>query len=415
MSLIRSLFSGVSGLKNHQVMMDVIGNNIANINTIGYKGSRVTFSELFTQTMRTGSAPQTLAGGINPVQIGLGSAVGSVDSNLKQGSFQTATDTDLAINNSGFFVVSKGGKNYYTRAGNFQLDGNGRLGNPGTGIIVQGKMADAHGVLPAGSIMENIQIDRDMSSPPNPTTEVVLGGNLSAEAAAGDTAEASLTVFDSLGVQHTVTLTFTRANPATTSTWNFAASVTAPMTITSGGTGSVTFDGAGAVTAVIGAPLVLDPANGADPMSITLNDGFGELSGITQNSGTSTIAPRTQNGYSAGTLTGIEIGTDGVITGAFTNGQKITLAQILLAQFNNPAGLLRVGESLFDVSSASGLANIGPANGVTEIRQGVLEQSNADLTEEFTNMIVAQRGFQANARVITTSDELLTELVNLKR
>jgi flagellar hook protein FlgE len=425
MSLIRSLFSGVSGLKNHQVMMDVIGNNIANINTIGYKGSRITFSELFTQTMREGSAPTGVNGGVNPVQIGLGSSVGSVDANMKQGSFQTTdSTTDLAINNSGYFVVSKGGKNFYTRAGNFQKDGDGRLVNS-TGAILQGKMADAFGVLPSGSILQNITIDSGMTSPPKATTKVVLQGNLDSSLSStpapggSSTVNKILTVYDSLGNQHTIQLAFTRVAPDANNTWSYAATVipaTDTTAVTSGAAGTISFSSVdGKVTGAIATPLVLTPANGSAPMSITIDDGFGSLSAITQDKGDSSLYQYSQNGYAAGTLNGIEIGTDGIITGAFSNGQKLTLAQILLAQFNNPAGLERAGESLFDASSSSGLANITTASGVTEIRQGVLEQSNADLTDEFTNMIVAQRGFQANARVITTSDELLTELVNLKR
>jgi flagellar hook protein FlgE len=422
MSLIRSLFSGVSGLKNHQVMMDVIGNNIANINTIGYKGSRVTFSELFTQSMRQGSAPQALSGGVNPVQIGLGSSVGSIDTNVKQGSFQTSdSPTDLAINNSGYFVVAKGGKNYYTRAGNFSLDGDGRLVNPGSGVILQGKMATADGVLPSGAILQNIIINSGLTSPPKATTSVTLHGNLASDTALNGTIDSTITVNDSLGNPHTVKITFTKT---AANTWTYTGSMVStttppdPATLAAGWTGSVTFDGAtGKVTSAIGS-LTINPNNGAAAMTVAIDNGFNTTSaGITQNLGVgiTPISQYSQDGYAAGTLSGIEIGTDGKITGAFSNGQKLTLAQILLAQFNNPAGLNRVGDSLYDASSSSGLANVTTASGTTEIRQGVLEQSNSDLTEEFTNMIVAQRGFQANARVITTSDELLTELVNLKR
>jgi flagellar hook protein FlgE len=421
MAFLRSLFSGVSGLRNHQVMMDVIGNNIANINTVGFKGSRVTFSEMFAQTLRGATKPSAENGGSNPMQVGLGMKVNTADTVFSQGNIETTgVSTDLAIQGNGFFIVKKGGQTLYTRVGTFQLDSSGTLVNSGNGAILQGKLADAAGNVPTGTTLEDIKIALDMKAPAHATSLVKLSGNLNSAAATGDTSSASVTIFDSMGNQQTLTVEFTKA--AGTNQWTWTASAPSPSTITSGGSGTISFndDGSLATFAYNGGAtaLAINPNNGAANLSIDLNVGTpGIFTGITQTEGSSSITPREQNGYGSGDLSNISIDQNGGIQGTFSNGTVITLGQIMVAEFNNPSGLLREGDTMYNISDNSGIAAIltPGVSSQSKIFSGSLEQSNVDLADEFTKMITAQRGFQANAKVITTSDEFLNEVVNLKR
>ncbi|MGA9120871.1 MAG: flagellar hook protein FlgE [Bacteroidota bacterium] len=418
MSFLRSLFSGVSGLRNQQTMMDVIGNNIANINTVGFKASRATFSELYAQTLQGSTQPTATTGGTNPIQVGLGMKINSIDTLFTQGSFETTgVDTDLALSGTGFFVVNQGSKTLYTRDGTFKLDANGKMVNPGTGTILQGKLADALGNIPSGTALQDIQIQMDMKAPAKATTTAKFGGNLDSSAAVGDIVKSSVTVFDSLGNKTTVDLTFTKTG---NNAWSWSAATPAPATTASAGT--ITFNNTdGTVNTLTGSPIVVDPGTGAPPVSFAFNLGTpaatapGDLSGLTQTAGESSVAMRDQDGYTSGTLTGITVETSGVIRGTFSNSTKLALGQIMVAEFNNPSGLMKTGSNLFDVSGNSGSPAIVNPGGSTSIVSGALEQSNVDLADEFTKMITAQRGFQANARVITTSDEILQEVVALKR
>jgi len=430
MSFLRSLFAGVSGLRSHQVMMDVLGNNIANVNTIGFKAGRITFGELFAQTLRSATQPSVgLNGGTNPMQVGLGTSINSLDTLFGQGGIEnTGQRTDLAIQGTGFFVVKKNGQHFYTRVGTFVFDANGFLVNPGNGAILQGKLADSQGNIPPGTALQDIKIALDSRSPANPTSTVRFGGNLDAAAVAGDTASGSVTIFDSLGNKHNLIITYTKgANP---NEWTWAATMATPTTatFTGGNTGTITFNPDGTLNSFTYAGgasgIGINPGNGANNLTVSLNVGTpttppapGNFAGITQTQGTSSIVPREQDGYGSGELSEVFIDATGKITGAYSNGKKLDLAQIMLAEFNNPSGLTRVGDNLYDISGNSGIAGIIGAGGSSKstIVGGALEQSNVDLSEEFTRMILAQRGFQANARVITTSDEFLQEVVNLKR
>ncbi len=416
MSFLRSLFSGVSGLRNEQTMMDVIGNNIANINTVGFKASRATFSELYAQTLRGGTQPTATNGGTNPIQVGLGMTVNSIDTLFTQGSFETTSNPyDLALNGSGFFIVNQNGRNLYTRDGTFQLDGSGRLTTK-TGAIVQGKMADAQGVIPSGTLLQDIVINMDTKSPAKATTMAQFAGNLDSSSAVGTSVSTSVTVYDTLGNPTNVQLQFTKTAD---NAWSWAATAPAPATTSSSGT--VTFNTDGTLNSVTGSPLVITPGTGAPDVSFTLDLGTpsaappGNFSGLTQSSGDSAVSLTNQDGYTSGALTTVNIETNGTIRGTFANGTKLALGQIMLAEFNNPAGLSKSGDNCWDVSGNSGSASVVDGSGKTTIVSSALEQSNVDLADEFTKMITAQRGFQANARVITTSDEILQEVVALKR
>ena len=421
MAFLRALSAGVSGLRNHQLLMDVIGNNIANINTIGFKSSRATFSDLFTQTLR--GATQSIGGngGSNPIQVGLGTSINTLDTLFTQGNIEsTGISTDLAIQGSGFFIVKKDGQNLFTRVGTFQLDATGKLVNPGTGAVVQGKVADDAGVVPSGTKLDDIKLSLDKKAPAKATSTVKFSGNLDSAAATGSTFPASVTIFDSLGNRINLTMTFTKA--AAANSWTWAATAPAPATITAGGSGTATFKADGSLdtfTYAGGATaLAMTPGTGASALGITLDVGTpGVFAGVTQSQGTSTVSPREQNGYSYGNLTNISVDQTGRIIGTFSNGTVITLAQIMLAEFNNPGGLQKVGNNMYNISGNTGTPGIVTAgeSSSSTIVSGSLEQSNVDLADEFTRMITAQRGFQSNARVITSSDEFLNEVVNLKR
>jgi flagellar hook protein FlgE len=418
MAFLRSLFAGVSGLRNHQLMMDVIGNNIANVNTIGFKAGRTTFSELYAQTLKSATQPVLNNGGTNPIQVGVGISVNTLDTLFSQGNIETTGQTtDLAISGPAFFVVNKDGKTLYTRVGTFQLDSTGKLVNPGDGSVLQGKMADAMGVIPSGTALQDIQIALDTQSPARATSTVKFAGNLDSTAAVGDTASASVSVFDSLGNRQTVTLTFTKTAD---NNWSWAATVPAPATVTAGA-GTIVFNNDGTLNTFTGNPLTINPNDGAAGMSITLDVGTptaappGVFAGITQTAGSSSITPREQDGYAAGALSNISIDANGRTLGTFTNGTVLTLAQVMLAEFANPGGLMRTGDNCYDISGNSGTPAVISPGDTSKIQSGALEQSNVDLADEFTKMITAQRGFQANARVITTSDQFLQEVVDLKR
>lgn len=436
--MMRSLFAGVSGLRNHQVRMDVIGNNIANVNTVAFKAGRVTFKEGFAQLLQGASRPPGDHGGINPIQIGLGTQIGSVDTLFTQGNIETTgANTDLAIQGDSMFVVAKGNEHSYTRSGNFQVDADGRLVSPTNGFVVQGRMFENGTALDG---IRDVTLPFGQKTAANATTNVSLAGNLDAAAtifsngagAAGDPTDAahralpenaksyaktSITVYDGLGTKHELKIDMWKTGAAT---WNWALDQTdmiaAGVTNFANDSGSFAFNTDGTINTPTPLPIISFDPPGTDTVSITLDPGAG-VNGLSQFAGTNTAVLRDQDGYTAGTLQNFSIDRTGLITGAFTNGVNVSLAQIVLADFNNPGGLLRVGDNMYATSGNSGGAVHGFAleGSQSFVTSGALEMSNVDLAQEFTSMIVAQRGFQANSRVITNADEMLQEVVNLKR
>jgi flagellar hook protein FlgE len=695
MGFMRSLYAGISGLRNHQTMMDVAGNNISNVNTSGFKAGRVSFSETFAQTLRGTTSPISNVGGTNPMQIGLGVSIAQIDTLFSQGNIETTGQTtDLALQGDGFFVVRQGDKRFYTRAGAFQFDADGTLNNPGNGAIVQGYMADSNGRIPADASIDNIVIPYGQKSPANATSQVTYTGNLDASAPtlgtilqteklyavelptqdtdmdgafasnaagtdnriissmisgsstvtltingsdttftysktdasvgnrsftsvqdlmaeinsaalgvtvamnaadngalqvtntsgaainiqaastnpsltlalntinnstmangataltyrfhhpasetdlmtdlvnksgtslntsvgenitidgivggssvtqgtlaiaatttfrdyrdiiattlgltnnekvtierdgslrvtgdggkvyelselniqktpAGTSTEfnaifdssvgnyqtrqeatdaehvATIPVYDSLGNEHTVSLKFIK-NVRIPNEWLWEATVASPASMAGTSTGRINFATDGSLDAFEfddgSTALQINPGNGvANLVSAELNVGeLGSIDGITQFSRSSNAVASSQDGYKMGLLERLSIGRNGEITGTFTNGINQTMAQLGLATFNNPGGLIRIKDGMFDITSNSGTPIVSTAgNGIeAEVISGALEQSNVDLAEEFTKLIVAQRGFQASSRVITTSDEFLQEINSLKR
>ncbi len=416
--MMRSLYAGVSGLRNHQTRLDVIGNNIANVNTVAFKASRVTFKEAFSQLLQGASRPPGDLGGVNPIQIGSGMNIGSVDQLFTQGTLEsTGQMTDLAIQGDSFFVVSNGARRFYTRAGNFQLDADGRLISANNGYVVQGINADTSGNFSSSSRIGGIMLPFGQKSPPRVTDAITITGNLNASAAVGDTHSIGVTVYDSSGAPHNLEIVFTNTAPGEWD-WEATASDADPIA----GTGTVTFNPDGTLATFTypggGSTLTITPTGAGDPFDVELLAGtVGDFDGLSGFSNASNAVVASQNGYQSGDLESIAIDAFGVITGFFSNGVSHALAQIALARFNNPSGLLRNGDNMFAESANSGLAVLGFAgtSNQSTVTPGALENSNVDLSQEFTSMIVTQRGFQANARVITTSDEMLNELVNLRR
>ncbi len=411
--MMRSLSLAIAALRNHQTFMDVVASNISNVNTTGYKASRVSFQELLNQTLRGSSAPRNGLGGLNPIQIGLGMTLSGVDTLFTQGSLQdTGKLTDLAIQGDGFFVLDSGDGPLYARDGNMDIGLDGSLLNLSTGMKVLGWKADASGNIDTSQPLSSIQIPFGQSMA-RPTSQVDLRGNLDAEALAGTTVAATIGVYDSLGVLHNLDLTFTKT--ATANQWTWAASESDPdiSGITPAGT-TVTFGSDGSYgTGNPATSLSIAFTNGADsPANVEL-----DLSNITQLMGLSNVNPSSQDGLPPGSLTTFNVGSSGEIIGIFSNGLNRRLGQIALAKFLNSGGLLKMGQSLFSPSANSGTAQIGlpGQDGRGQISAGYLEMSNVELAQQFTSMIVAQRGFQANSRVITASDEMLQDLVNLKR
>lgn len=391
--MLRSLYSGISGLRSHQEMLDVTGNNIANVNTVGFKSSSTVFQDTLSQMTQGAGGPQTGIGGTNPAQIGLGVQVAGVSTNFAQGSAQaTGKATDLMISGDGFFVTRLGNDTVYSRAGAFDFDADGRLVSA-DGKIVQGYPA-TNGVVNQGGQLGDIVLPLDAAAPATRTTTATVTGNLPSETAVGGTRVRESTVFDASGTKQTLTLTYTR----TATGWSVAGTDGQGGT----GTGALTFGADGKLTA--GGSLTV----GGIAVDMTQISGFATLD-------TSSIA--SQNGKAAGTLQGYSIAKDGTVVGTFSNGASLAIGRIALATFANPAGLEKTGASGYRATANSGQATVGAPGdpGVGQLASGTLEMSNVDLSQEFTNLIVAQRGFQANARIITTSDEVLQELTNLKR
>ncbi|GEP25404.1 flagellar hook protein FlgE [Cryobacterium levicorallinum] len=395
--MLRSLYSGISGLRSHQAMLDVTGNNIANVNTTGFKASAAQFQDTLSQLTSGAGAPQGEVGGTNPAQIGLGVQVAGISTNFSQGSSQaTGKSTDLLISGDGLFITKMGGETLYTRAGSFDFDSAGRLVTP-DGSIVQGWGAN-NGVVADGGPTSNITLPVGAIIGATKTTGASFGGNLPSDAEEDTELTRDFEVFDALGASSTVTLTFTRVfdSAAGTDGWDVAeASTGYAASLTSTGVAG-TFDFTG------------DTSNG------TIDIDLGEIKGF---AGLTSVSGAADDGNAAGTLNSYTLSADGTLVGLFSNGEQLAIGRIALANFVNPGGLEKAGGSAYRATFNSGDPTIGTAgtNGLGSLSSGALEMSNVDLSQEFTNLIVAQRGFQANARIITTSDEVLQELTNLKR
>lgn len=442
-----AIFTGVTGLLAFQRRLDVVASNIANVNTTGYRASRVLFQDLFSQTLQGARAPSGNFGGSNPMQVGLGVRVGQIDVDHSQGSLQTTgVASDLAIQGAGFFVLNTGTGNLYTRDGSFSLNSLGQLIDPATGFRVQGFLADDLGNISTDtSLPSDLVVPVGGTSVVRATTLAILIGNLNSNATAGTTVTRLVRVFDSLGTSREVLVTFTKrpqvvgadidgdtVGDGDFNAWEWRADfgTTDVTNIPAGETGVLLFDNNGRLAGVgsVDGADAFTPLAG-DAVSVPLAAFTGEsipetpfefdidFSAISELSGGSDVTLSSQNGFPRGVLESFNIGADGAINGVFSNGLTVIIGAVALANFANIGGLERAGNNLFRETLGSGPAQIGLAStgGRGQVNGGVLEGSNVDLGTEFSNMIITQRGFQANARTITAADTLLQETVNLIR
>lgn len=448
--MMRSLYSGVSGLKVHQTKMDVIGNNIANVNTVGFKSSTVTFKDVFYQTTQSASGPNetTGTGGQNAKQIGLGVSLGSISKNITSegGSQRTDNPFDMKLSGDGFFIVNKAGVNYFTRAGAFTTDAAGNLVN-GDGYNVMGWQADKDGNVIKDTVSKlTIKTADKLQTAAAKTEKTSFTGNINASdssfvadntAANGYTGGITMSaqIYDSVGQQYLLTFNVLKTKTANEYTVTPTSLKSADGTDYSKALG-IEKDADGKVTKEAAAltTLKFDADTGAvkeptAPEKLTIKWKDTASSDLTEQdisfdfSGLTSVATETSthsssDGKAVGIMTGVGVQTDGRIIAAYSNGDNVCIGQIAVATFDNPAGLEAVGNTMYQTTMNSGTFDgIGEdvSAGGGSITTGVLEMSNVDLSTEFTEMITTQRGFQANSRIITVSDTMIEELTNLKR
>lgn len=423
MGMSSALYSGVSGLNTNSQAMSVIGNNLANTNTVGFKGSRTVFADLLSSSING-------SGGSS--QVGRGVGMSKVDQIFSQGTFEsTESGLDVAIEGEGFFILKEAGNAtpYYSRAGAFRFDEAGNLINP-EGYLVQGKGFDpiTNTLLPGDAT--DIQVPGSGLVAGQATTSLDITTNLDASepiiAAAFDLTDpdtfsfsSSTQVFDSLGNAHLLTSYFTKTAANTWRVnWSYErAGAAAP--ITGAFAAPLVFTTDGILTGAAATPPVattattpaLDWGNGSNATNTT------EITfDCTQFNSKSVVISQNQNGFGAGNLTGVAIDPDGIVIASYSNGEQTKVAQLVLGKFVNPGGLSLVGSNLYNETTSSGTARTGlPGPELGKVFTNSLEQSNVDMGAEFVRMITVQRGFQANSKIITTVDELLGELINLKR
>nr|WP_320133704.1 flagellar hook protein FlgE [uncultured Holophaga sp.] len=409
MSLYSSFYASLSGLSTNANALTVIGNNLANLNTIGFKGSSSTFQDMFNAS----ALGNGTSGNGNPIQIGLGSQLASINQDFGQGSFQsTSNTTDMGLSGTGFFMLqTPSGARVYSRAGNFSLDKSGNLIDP-SGNNVLGWNATAGSINTSGALTP-IKINLGANSQPIATTAITMTTNLDASAASGDTFVAPITIYDSLGASHNLTATYTKT--ATTGQWTLGLATDDSSAVVTPATTTLQFNSAGQMTSPTGSLSIgiTGWSDGAAASTIS----WTPASDITSYATDSAVTTTTQDGMGGGNITSVTVDQNGKIIGAFTNGQTLALAQVSLASFNNQEGLSKVGNNTWAETLASGTPAIGVANqaGRGQVLGSQLELSNVDVASQFTQLIVNQRGYQANSRVVTTTDELLQETLNLKR
>jgi flagellar hook protein FlgE len=411
----------LSGLTAAQSQLQSVSNNLANLNTDGYKDQNVSFSDIFAQTgMTNGSG--------DPIQTGSGVAVAATDSDFTEGNLNpTGTDSNMALSGNGFFVVQNpsGGTNY-TRSGDFTVNNDGQITTP-AGELVLGYPA-VNGAVSTTSSLQPLNVGTGVTIAAVPSTELSISANLSANSADGATTTSNLPVYDSLGNSHTLTVTYTKQSAGN---WSYAVTVPssdltpAPTTPTSTvASGTMTFDTSGNLTSVTptggtatdpsaGIAVTIPPtgttlADGAASMNLTWNLDTNGSPTITQTASASTTSATSTDGFASGTLKSYTVESDGTIEGTFTSGQTRALGQVAVASFANNQGLADVGNNDYQVTQASGPAVIGVAGtgGRGTIVGGSVEQSNVNIATEFAKLIIAQQAYSANAKTITTFNQV---------
>lgn len=463
--MMRSLYSGVSGLQNHQTRMDVIGNNISNVNTTGFKRGRVNFQDMISQQVGGAAKPTEELGGVNPKDVGLGMTIATIEQVFSQGNLQTTgVSTDVAIRGNGFFILKDGDESFYTRNGQFGLDSNGTLVNPANGQRVQGWMArDLNGeqIVQTAATPTDLVVPVGSKDPAKATENVLFACNLNKNtaeiqegASASDIAKGTWgteqKIYDSFGNEHLLSVSFTKV-PGVANSWQATVNVdadNADFTQTRVGLGTtdgvqntfiVNFDNYGQLASVedssgnisnqegeiiLQTSFTVPEANAdenGNPYRQTFNINLGTIGSmkntITQSASKSTTKAYSQDGYTLGYLDNFKIDSSGTITGVYSNGTNRVIGQLALATFANDRGLEKAGNNTYVETNNSGQANIGESGiaGKGSLLAGALEMSNVDLSEQMTDMIVTQRGFQSNAKTIQTADTLLETVLSLKR
>ena len=396
----------LSGLEATSSSLNNIANNLANLNTDGYKDQNLSFADIF-------NGMQATSGNGDPIQSGSGVQVAGTQANFSNGTVNsTGVDSNMALQGNGFFVVQNASGTSYTRAGDFTVNSSGQLCTP-SGELVMGYQA-TNGVVSTDSALAPISVNQASTMPGVASTSFQMNTNLDSSAAAGTTFSTPITVYDSLGTAQTLSVNYTNTSPN-----NWSYSVTLPASAT-GGTGTPTtvasgtlaFSSSGQLTSPTGAVAginITGLADGAAPLNLTwnLNDASGNPS-ITQQNATTATATTNQNGYGVGSLTGYSVLPDGTVQGTFSNTQTLALGQVAVASFSNTQGLTQVGQNDYQASFASGAAVVGQAGagGNGTIVGGSVEESNVSLSDEFSKMIVAQQGYEANAKALTTLNQI---------
>ncbi|MBF0529104.1 MAG: flagellar hook protein FlgE [Deltaproteobacteria bacterium] len=403
--MINSLYISITGMSAFRDQLSVTSNNIANSETTGFKSSRVNFSDLLSQSITRTSTNN----------IGSGVRVQSIGENWTQGTISTAdSTTSLAINGYGMFTLkdADSGMTYYTRDGSFKFDKTGTLVN-GDGLVVQGYSVKDNGQL--GSLTD-IKVSYD-NSPPKATTKLSTSVNLNSGAASGDTFSTTTDIYDSLGNEIPVTITYTKSS--TSNEWTWAASI--PSTdgsISSGSSGTLDFDSTGALVSGTNPTFTLSLTNGAASQTVTWNqyDTSGSTNGtLTQYASDSAINDQSQDGYTTGSVSSVAIDDSGYVVCSYSNGTTTRPFKVALADFNNYNGLEKTDGNLYVSTNDSGQAIMGSADTgrMGSIKSSSKELSNVDLSSELGQLIVTQTAFQACSRVFTTTNEILQTLVNL--
>lgn len=405
----------VSGIEANDEALSVISNNLANMNTVAYKGATPEFSDLLYQQIGS-------TGAGDPIEVGLGTQVDSTTTDFTQGSVQdTGVPTDVAINGDGFFQVESGGVTLYTRDGDFTLNGQGQLVTQ-DGSNVMG-YSTTNGVINNNGVLSPLSIDLGQTSPPQATQNVEVNMNLDASATPSTPSfSTNVEMYDSLGTSHILTFTFTNTGSGT---WNYKITIPAADVGGSGNpvsvkTGTLTFNGSGQLTSPssnVTGITVSGLADGANALNFNWNL-YGSNNNtpiVSQVAGTSEASSTIQDGFPSGSLSSYSIGSDGTIQGSFTNGQTVAIGQVALATFPNSEGLLRVGSNNYMASLASGLPTVGVpgTGGRGTLSGGALEGSNVDIASQFSQLILAQTGYEADAKAFTTFDNVIQQALNL--
>jgi len=397
----------LSGLQASSSALEVIGNNLANLNTDGFKDQTLSFGDIFSQMQGT-------SGNGDPIQIGSGVQIEGTSSNFTNGSVtSTGMDSNMALQGNGYFVVSKNGETSYTRNGDFSVNTSGQL-TTASGDLVMGFPA-VNGTVSTSGVLAPITVTSDGTVPAAATSTFQVDANLDSASTVGTTFNTPLTVYDSLGTSQTLNVKYTNTG---SNAWSYSVTLPGSATGSTDATttlvsGTMSFSSSGQLTAPTGtvpAISITGLADGASDMSLTwnLDDSSGNPTITQQDTASALNTTPTQDGYAAGTLTKYSVLSDGAVQGTYSNGQSMALGEVAVASFSNPQGLTQTGDGNEQATSGSGAAVIGQAGvgGNGTITGGSVEGSNVNLSTEFANMIVAQQSYDANAKVLTTLDQV---------